>query len=155
MPSRRMLLTQSTRLGAMMVALGLLPWTGGAQAQTYNAAAFNARTLRDLMTALAAQVPVPSADVTLIAPDVAENGAVVPVATSTTLTGVGRMLLLVEKNPSLLTAMFEVSDAVEPNISTRLKMAESSRVYAVAMMADGRTLYAAKEVKVTIGGCGG
>ena len=155
MPSRRVVLSRSTRLGAMMVALGLLPWCGRVGAQSYNTRAFDAKSLHDVTAALGAQMPLESSDVTLTAPDVAENGAVVPVGTSTSLAGVRRMLLLVEKNPSILTAMFDVSDAIEANFSTRLKMGQSSSVFAVAMLADGRTLYAAKDVKVTIGGCGG
>ena len=60
-----------------------------------------------------------------------------------------------EKNPNTLAAMFDVSDAIEANVSTRVKMGQSSNVFAVAMMADGKALYAQKEVKVTLGGCGG
>ena len=78
-----------------------------------------------------------------------------PVGASTALPGVKRMLLLVEKNPAVLAAMFDVTDAIEANISTRVKMGQSSNVYAVAMMADGKVLFAQKEVKVTLGGCGG
>jgi sulfur-oxidizing protein SoxY len=62
---------------------------------------------------------------------------------------------LVEKNASTLVATFDVSDSVEPNFSTRVKMGQSSDVYAVAIMADGKALFAKKEVKVTLGGCGG
>jgi sulfur-oxidizing protein SoxY len=93
--------------------------------------------------------------VTLQAPDIAENGAVVPLACATGLAGVKRLLLLVEKNPAVLCAAFEVSDAVEASFNTRVKMGQSSNVYAVALMGDGRVLYASKEVKVTLGGCGG
>jgi sulfur-oxidizing protein SoxY len=98
---------------------------------------------------------VESKDVTITAPDIAENGAVVPVGAATALPGVKRLLLLVEKNPAVLSAAFEVSDAVDANFSTRVKMGQSSNVYAIAVMTDGRLLYAAKEVKVTLGGCGG
>jgi sulfur-oxidizing protein SoxY len=98
---------------------------------------------------------VESKDVTITGPDIAENGAVVPVGAATSLPGVKRLLLLVEKNPAMLSAVFDVSDAVEANFSTRVKMGQSSNVFAVAMMADGKVLYAAKEVKVTLGGCGG
>jgi sulfur-oxidizing protein SoxY len=65
------------------------------------------------------------------------------------------MMILVEKNPSVLAASFDVTDAVDANFSTRVKMGQSSNVYAVAMMGDGKVLYAAKEIKVTLGGCGG
>jgi sulfur-oxidizing protein SoxY len=93
--------------------------------------------------------------VSITGPDIAENGAVVPVGCASALPGVKRLLLLVEKNPSALAAMFEVSDAVDANFNTRVKMGQSSNVFAVAMMADGRVLYAGKEIKVTLGGCGG
>jgi sulfur-oxidizing protein SoxY len=93
--------------------------------------------------------------VTVTGPDIAENGAVVPVGASTSLPGVKRLLILVEKNPAVMAAMFDLTDAVEASVATRVKMGQSSNVYAVAMMADGKMLFAQKEVKVTLGGCGG
>jgi sulfur-oxidizing protein SoxY len=107
------------------------------------------------MTARGAGTPVESKDVTITGPDIAENGAVVPVGASTTLAGVKRMLLLVEKNPAMLSAIFDVTDAVDANFLTRVKMGQSSNVFAVALMGDGKVLYAVKEIKVTLGGCGG
>jgi sulfur-oxidizing protein SoxY len=145
---------RSAQLGAMLATLGFLP--GGAQAQAaYNAVAFEAKNMAELMKALGASVPTESKDVTITGPDIAENGAVVPVGASTALPGAKRMLLLVEKNPSVLSAVFDVSDAVDANFSTRVKMGQSSNVFAVALMADGKVLYAVKEIKVTLGGCGG
>jgi sulfur-oxidizing protein SoxY len=126
-----------------------------AQAAGYNGTAFEAKSMADLMKTLGASAPVESKDVSLQGPDIAENGAVVPLGAATTLPGVKRLLLLVEKNPNILSAMFEMSDAVDSSINTRVKMSQSSNVYAVAMMNDGRVLYATKEVKVTLGGCGG
>jgi sulfur-oxidizing protein SoxY len=155
MQTRRQLLSRSAQVAGMLAALGLLPGLAQAQAAAYNTAAFDAKTMAELMKALGASAPAESKDVTITGPDIAENGAVVPVGASTTLAGVKRMLLLVEKNPSMLSAMFDVSDAVDANFSTRVKMGQSSNVFAVAMMADGKVLYAAKEVKVTLGGCGG
>lgn len=78
-----------------------------------------------------------------------------PLGASTSLPGVKQVLILVEKNPAALVALFNVTDAVEANFSTRAKMGQSSDVYAVAIMNDGKALYAKKEVKVTLGGCGG
>ena len=155
MHTRRDMLTRSAQVAGMLAALGMLPALARAQAAGYNTAAFEAKTMADLMKALGGNAPVESKDVTITGPDIAENGAVVPVGASTALPGVKRMLLLVEKNPAMLSAVFDVSDAVEPNFSTRVKMGQSSNVFAVAMMADGKVLYAAKEVKVTLGGCGG
>ena len=92
---------------------------------------------------------------TLTGPDIAENGAVVPVGCASTAAGVKRLLILVEKNPNMLAAVFDVTDAVEPNFNTRVKMGQSSNVMAVAITADNKVLVAQKEIKVTLGGCGG
>ena len=155
MTTRREMLSRSTQLAAMLATLGLLPHAAQAQAAGFNVAAFDAKNMADLMKALGGSAPAESKEVTITGPDIAENGAVVPVGASTALPGVKRMLLLVEKNPSMLSAMFDVTDAVDANFSTRVKMGQSSNVFAVAMMADGRSLYASKEIKVTLGGCGG
>ena len=155
MQTRRELLSRSARVAGLLAAIGVLPGLAHAQAADYNAAAFDAKTMAELMKALGAGAPAESKEVTITAPDIAENGAVVPVGASTALPGVKRMLLVVEKNPSMLSAMFDVGEGVEANVATRVKMGQSSNVFAVAMLADGRVLYAAKEVKVTLGGCGG
>lgn len=152
MLNRRTALARSAQVALMLGGLGLLPRAAFA---AYPTAAFEAKTIADLMKALGAGAPVESKDVTVTAPDIAENGAVVPVGASTTLPGVKRLLLLVEKNPSVLSAAFDVNEFVEPSFTTRVKMGQSSNVLAVALMADGRVLYAQKEVKVTLGGCGG
>ena len=96
-----------------------------------------------------------SKEVSITGPDIAENGAVVPLGASTTLAGAKQLLLLVEKNPNTLVALFTLTDSVDSNVTTRAKMGQSSDVYAVAIMGDGRALFAKKEVKVTLGGCGG
>lgn len=155
MHTRRQLLSRSAHVAALLATAGLLPGVARAQAAAYNTAAFDAKTMAELMKALGAGAPAESKDVTITGPDIAENGAVVQVGASTTLAGCKRLLISVEKNPSMLTAMFDVSDSVEPNFVTRVKMGQSSNVYAVAMMGDGKVLYAVKEVKVTLGGCGG
>jgi sulfur-oxidizing protein SoxY len=153
-PTRRDLLSQSAAVAAMLGA-GLLPTRAGAQAPGYKSAAFEAKSIADAMKALGLAMPTASDDVKLTAPDIAENGAVVPVGAATSLAGVKSMLILVENNPSVLSAVFDVSSAVEANFWTRVKMGQSSNVYAVALMNDGRTLFAQKDVKVTLGGCGG
>ena len=158
MHNRREMLFHSAKVAALLAAAGLLPGFPGlalAQASGYNAAAFDAKNMADLMKALGAAAPVLSKDVTVTGPDIAENGAVVPIGAATTLAGVKHLLILVEKNPSMLSAMFDVTEAVEPNISTRVKMGQSSNVYAVALTNDGKALFAQKEIKVTLGGCGG
>ncbi|WP_418316038.1 thiosulfate oxidation carrier protein SoxY [Piscinibacter sakaiensis] len=155
MHTRRDMLSHSAKVAAMLAAAGMFPTLAQAQSSTYNTAAFEAKSMADLMKALGGSAPAESKDVTVTAPDIAENGAVVPVGAATSLAGVKKLLILVEKNPALLAAVFELTDAVEADVSTRVKMGQSSNVYAVAMMADGKTLFAQKEVKVTLGGCGG
>jgi len=156
MHTRREVLVQSAWLAGALSSLGLLPRTAlAADAPDWNKAAFDAKTMPDLMKALGGSEPVASPDVKITGPDIAENGAVVPVGASTTLPGVKRLMLLVEKNPNMLSAMFDVNDMVESDFSTRIKMGQSSNVYAVAMTGDGKVLYAVKEIKVTLGGCGG
>ena len=160
MQTRREMLSRSTKVATLLAAVGLIPAIspGLAQAQAagaYNAAAFSAKTMAELMKSVGGATPVESKDVTVTGPDIAENGAVVPIGAASTLPGVKRLLILVEKNPSMLAAMFDVTDAIDANISTRVKMGQSSNVFAVAMMNDGKVLFAQKEVKVTLGGCGG
>jgi sulfur-oxidizing protein SoxY len=151
MQTRRETLKHSAIVAGLLATAGLLPQ----QALAYNQAAFDAKSLNDVVKALGAGAPVESKDVTIGGPDIAENGAVVPLTASTALAGVKQMLILVEKNPAAMVAMFNVSDSVEPNFATRAKMGQSSDVYAVAIMGDGKVLFAKKEVKVTLGGCGG
>ena len=151
--TRREMLQRSAAVAGMLASLGLLPQL--AHANTWNKAAFDAKNMADLMKALGTSAPAESKDVTITGPDIAENGAVVPIGASTTLPGVKQLLLLVEKNPSTLVAMFNVTDSIDATIATRAKMGQSSDVFAVAIMADGRALFAKKEIKVTLGGCGG
>ena len=155
MQTRREMISRSTQIAAMLASLGLLPGLAQAQAAAWPSAAFEAKTMADLMKALGAGAPAESKGVTVTGPDIAENGAVVPIGAAATLPGVKRLLVLVEKNPNILAAIFDLSDAVEANVSTRVKMGQSSNVYAVALMNDGKVLFAQKEVKVTLGGCGG
>jgi sulfur-oxidizing protein SoxY len=151
MQTRRETLKQGAVVAGLLAATGLFPQ----HAFAFNKAAFEAKSVADAVKAFGGGAPTESKDVTLTAPDIAENGAVVPMGVATTLAGVKHVLILVEKNPSALVAKFDVTDAVEPNFSTRAKMGQSSDVYAVAITSDGKALYAKKEVKVTLGGCGG
>ena len=150
--NRRDALKNSAAVPGMLLAAGLLP---RAALAAYNKAAFDAKTVADVIKALGASAPQESKDVSLTAPDIAENGAVVPIGAATTLANVKSLLVLVEKNPNTLVASFDVNEAVEPNFLTRAKLGQSSDVYAVAITTDGKALYAKKEVKVTLGGCGG
>lgn len=152
MQTRREMLTHSATVAGLLASVGMLP---DAALAAWTATAFEAKTLGDAVKALGGGAPVESKDVTVTGPDIAENGAVVPVGCATALPGVKRLLLMVEKNPSVLAAVFDVTDAVDANLTTRVKMGQSSNVYAVAMMGDGKVLFAVKEIKVTLGGCGG
>ncbi|MFZ2738599.1 MAG: thiosulfate oxidation carrier protein SoxY [Burkholderiaceae bacterium] len=151
MQTRRETLQHSAALVGLLAGTGLFPH----YAHAFNASAFEAKSLAEVLKALGASAPQLSKDVSIVAPDIAENGAVVPMGASTTLSGVKQLLILVEKNPAVLVAVFNVNPAVEANVSTRAKMGQSSDVYAVALMNDGKALFAKKEVKVTLGGCGG
>lgn len=152
MQNRRQTLKQSALVAGLLAATGLFPQ----YAMAFNKAAFDAKNLNDALKALGATgAPQASTSVTLTAPDIAENGAVVPLGAATSLAGVKHMLILVEKNPNTMVASFDVSDAVDANFLTRAKLGQTSDVYAVAITNDGKALYAKKEVKVTLGGCGG
>ena len=152
MQSRREMMKRSAAVAALLAGAGLLP----ARAQSaWSRAAFEGKSIDAVIKGLGIARPVESADVVLTAPDIAENGAVVPIAASAALPGVKSMAFLVEKNPTTLAGVFDFSDAVEPSVGTRIKMAQTSNVLAVAILNDGKVLYAQKEVKVTIGGCGG
>ena len=152
MQTRRDMLARSASVAAALAGLGLLPQAAQA---AWSQAAFDAKTMGDLMKALGTSGPAESKDVTITGPDIAENGAVVPLGASTTLPAAKRIALLVEKNPAMLAAIFEITEAVEPNLSTRVKMGQSSNVIAVVITADNKVFFAQKEIKVTLGGCGG
>ncbi len=152
MQTRRNLLSRSVAVAALLAGAGLLP----AHAQSaYNRAAFDGKSVDEVIKGLGIAKPVESADIAFTAPDIAENGAVVPIGASSVLPGVKRIAFLVEKNPTTLVGVFDFTDMVETSVKTRIKMGQTSNVLAVAIMGDGRVLYAQKEVKVTLGGCGG
>ena len=151
MQNRRETLKQSLAVAGLLGATGLFPQFAWA----FNKNAFEAKSIADAVKAYGASAPAESKDVTLTAPDIAENGAVVPIGAAVALPDVKRIVFLVEKNPTTLAGSFEFTDAVESSVATRVKMAQTSNVFAVAMLGDGRTLFAKKEVKVTLGGCGG
>lgn len=152
MQTRRETLRQGAIAAGALAGASLL----AQPALAYNNSAFEGKQIADALKAVGASGGfAESKDVTLTAPDIAENGAVVPMTVATSLPGVKQLLLLVEKNPFPLVALFNATPEVEASFATRAKMGQSSDVYAVAVMADGKALYAKKEVKVTLGGCGG
>lgn len=95
---------------------------------------------------------IPTDEITLILPEIADNGAVVPVTVGTTLENVESISIVVEKNPRPLAANFEIMHGVFPNLSSRIKMAETSRVIAV-VKTDTGVYSTSRQVKVTLGGC--
>ena len=96
----------------------------------------------------------PSDKVKLDAPEIAENGAVVPIAVTTTLTEVTSVSFLVSENPNVLASYYKIPPGTMPNVANRLKMAKTTNVTAI-VEAGGKLFSATKEVKVTVGGCGG
>ena len=138
---------------SLMAAAGLLP-AGVVRGEDWNKAAFSAKNMDDLLRILGAGAPKLSADVVLIAPEIAENGAVVPVEIESKLPGTQSMAILIEKNPNIFTASFDIPNGTLPWVQTRVKMAETCNVY-VLVNAGGQFYYTTKEIKVTLGGCGG
>ncbi len=139
------------KLGLMAWFAGILPRPAWAD---WNKPAFESKTLSDAYKALGVESIVESSDVQIIASDIAENGAVVPVQGISKLSNTQSITFLVEKNPNMLAAVFEISPEMAPDISTRIKMGQTSNVI-VLVKADGRYFTASKEIKVTLGGCGG
>jgi sulfur-oxidizing protein SoxY len=117
-------------------------------------AAFSMKTVPEALRALGAQSPAASSAILIKAPEIAENGAVVPIGIESKLPGTESITLLIEKNPNPLAASFNIPAGTEPNVSTRVKIGESSDVYAL-VKADGKFYMAKKEIKITLGGCGG
>jgi sulfur-oxidizing protein SoxY len=152
MQTRRETLKRSALVAGLLAGTGLYPQFAQAAAKN---PAFDAKSIPDALKALGVAAPTESKDVTITGPDIAENGAVVPLTASTTLAGAKQLVVLVEKNPSTMVALFNVTDAVDANFAVRAKLGQSSDVYAVAVMADGKAFFAKKEIKVTLGGCGG
>lgn len=151
--TRRDFVKLAGMLGVLAAAGLLTEEQAIAQQQAWNKAAFDAKTLADAMRALGASAPVESRDIVITAPEIAENGASVQIGVASRIGKTDAMHLLIEKNPSILAASFAVPAGTEPNFITRVKMGETSNVYAL-VRADGRFYVAKKEVKVTAGGCG-
>ncbi len=135
---------------ATLVSLGVVT---AEQAQASGRDGFAAKTLADALKAVGGQ-PATSDQVQIVSPDIAENGAVVPVGAVSKLPNTTEIYLLVEKNPTPLSAMFMIPAGTEADVQTRLKMGQSTNVLAV-VKADGKLYSAVKETKVTLGGCGG
>lgn len=152
---RRVFVQKSSSAAALGLAAvtGLVPNLSLAQT-AWNKTAFESKSLADVVKALGGSTATESKDVTLSAPEIAENGNVVRVGAQSAIAGTTWLGLVVEKNPAALTAGFDVMPGTDANMSTNVKMGQSSNVYALARVGD-KFFYAVKEVKVTLGGCGG
>lgn len=139
----------------LAAAAGLAPAVAGAQnAPGWNQAAFDSKSLADAVKGLGGSAPVESKDLILQAPEIAENGAVVRIGAQSNIPNTTQIAFVVEKNPYALAAVFNLTAGTDPSVATNVKMGQSSNVYAVAKAGD-KFFYAVKEVKVTLGGCGG
>ncbi len=140
---------------AIGVAVGAGLLTPRAVMAAWPKKAFDAKSVGDALSALhGSSDAADSGEITIKAPDIAENGAVVPITISTTLGDLNSISVIAAKNPVPLVASYEMGPAAEGYISMRIKMGKTSDVVAVVKSGD-KLLRAAKEVKVTIGGCGG
>lgn len=153
--SRRDLLQASggATMMAMVASTGIFT-SGNLHAAEWNKAAFDTKNLQDTVKAFGGTTAAESKDIAITSPDIAENGAVVPVSVTSKLDRTESIAILVEKNPNALSAAFDIPGGTEPFVSTRVKMGQTSNVYAL-VKADGKYFFATKEIKVTLGGCGG
>jgi sulfur-oxidizing protein SoxY len=151
---RRNVLKGAGSAGVVGVAVmaGLLK--PGMAFAAWNKAGFEAKDVGSVMSAIGASGAAASGDISVKAPDIAENGAVVPVEITSSIAGTDGIAIISEKNGFPLIADFKLMNGAEGYVSTRIKMGATSNVVAV-VTAGGKTYKAHKEVKVTIGGCGG
>lgn len=151
---RRKFLKTATFVGAA-VTVGAGALVPQRAIGAYMKAAFEAKDVNGALSAsLGSDQHNASDAIKLKAPDIAENGAVVPVTVSSTMSNIDAISIVAEANASPLTSTYQLTAACEPYVSTRIKMGKTSNVIAV-VKADGKLYSSTKEVKVTIGGCGG
>ncbi|MGL5631337.1 MAG: thiosulfate oxidation carrier protein SoxY [Azovibrio sp.] len=152
--NRRNLLKAGGKLGVLgvLAAAGIITPELALAAESRNENAFRAQSLEQALAALGANRPPRSTDISINAPEIAENGAQVAISIATTLPKVELIAILIEKNPHILAALFNIPEGTEASIQTNCKIAESSRVH-VLVKSDGKFLMGSREVKVTLGGC--
>ena len=151
---RRVFLKGTLAAGAVGVAVGAGMLAPRSVLAAWPESAFRAESLSDALNNLMGSSSLSDGDVRIQAPDIAENGAVVPITIESGISGAESVALLVTEANFPLTSSYELGEGTKANISTRIKMGGTSDVVAV-VKANGRLYSAAKEVKVTIGGCGG
>lgn len=144
-------------LGALAAIGWINPSDAHAQSVTlagdWNAAAFNATSLDDVLRILGASASADSNAIRINAPDVSQTGPAVPVAVTSNIPGTDAIVLLVGKNPTALSALVEIPPGTEPYVNLNLRISESGPVLAL-VRAGGRYYHARREVTLTVGGCG-
>jgi sulfur-oxidizing protein SoxY len=154
-PATRRLILKGAGAGALLGFGGC--WFGPALAAAndkYPEDAFRQKSDADAIKALYGKTAEASDKVKLDAPEIAENGAVVPISVSSTLADVTSISILVSENPNALAASYRIPAGTLPSVASRLKMAKTTNVIAI-VEAGGKLYSTTKEVKVTVGGCGG
>ena len=151
---RRKVLQGTGGLAVMALAMAAGVFKPGVARADWNKEAFSTKSFADAVKAMGGSQPAESKDVVINSPDIAENGAVVPFTISSNLPNTQSISLLIEKNPNILAADFDIPQGTDAWINTRVKMGQTSRVIALVKAGD-KYYYSAKEVKVTLGGCGG
>lgn len=144
----------SASLLTPLLGTGLL-MPGRVLAAEWNRPAFTGRNIGDALKAYGAGNATESRDIVINAPEIAENGAKVEVEISSNLPNTRSIALFADKNPMPLCSVLEFSGAALPYARIQLKLAETMRIRAVARTTDGRNHVAFREIKVTLGGCGG
>jgi sulfur-oxidizing protein SoxY len=140
--------------GALALAMGALLKPVAALAAAWSKEAFGSKSAADALKVLGTGGAESSAGIVIEAPQIAENGAVVPIEVTSNIPGTTSIAVLAEKNPYPLVAKFDFAEGALPFVKVNIKMGETSDVRVVAT-AGGKSYQAAKEIKVTIGGCGG
>ncbi len=151
---RRVFLKGSLAAGTVSVAISAGLLTPGPVLATWSKTAFEAKSVDDALQGIGLSGAAESSDIKIKAPDIAENGAVVPITVSAGMDGAEAIAILASGNNVPLTSNYVLGNGAEPFVSTRVKMAKTGDVVAV-VKAGGKVYMNKKEVKVTIGGCGG
>lgn len=149
--SKRTLLKFAAGWGALLTA-GVLA-SARSIAAVWNKTGFESKAVGEALKALGASGAAESRDIVITAPDIAENGAVVPIEVVSRIPGTQSISIIAEKNPFPLAATLEFAHGAEPYAYVRIKMGQTANVRAV-VQAGGKFFTAAREVKITVGGCG-
>lgn len=146
------------KTGSSLSVLGFFAAAGLIKPEVARAATdkkiFDAKTIDEVYSAIGAGKPAVTKEIIITAPDIAENGAVVPVSVVSRLGKTEQITLMIDKNPNMIAAVFTIPEGTEAEVTSRVKMGQTSNLYAL-VKADGKYFFAMKEVKVTMGGCGG